>query len=282
MKKYIIPILIILVTVTGCESSLYKVLYNSLDSFIYHGITGYVDPNPEQERMLRGKIDVFMGWHRREELPKYAATLRQLRGRVAAGLREADMLWMKRRVEAHGADLFNAVSDDVVALLLSLGPDQVDRMERKMNENIAKMEKESSVSDDKRFRESERSVTRMMEFLYGPLSEKQKAEIGRGVRWVDNLDAERIRLHRERQAEFLALIRGKPDRAALKGYLARLIINPERSYPGYYRERAERRDRTIVEGFLRFDRELVTADQRAHAVKKIDMLIQVLNELNRG
>jgi hypothetical protein len=282
MKKYIIPLFIILITLTGCESSLYKVLYNSLDSFIYHGIAGYVDPTPEQERMIREKIDALMRWHRRKELPKYAATLQQLRGRMAAGLGEGDMLWLKRRIEGHGADLFNAVSDDVVTLLLSLGPEQVDRIERKIDERIGKMEEEARVSEEKRFRESERSVTRMMEFLYGSLSDKQKAEIGRAVRRVENLDAERIRMYREQGAAFMALLRGKPDRAALKEYIARMFINPERSYPDYYRERSERRTKTIVKGFLRFDRELVTADQRAHAVKKIDLLIQVLGELNKG
>ncbi len=281
MKKYTIPLLIVLVTATGCESSLYKVLYNSLDSFIYHGISGYVDPTPEQERIIRQQIEDFLRWHRRDELPKYAATLQHLRTRVAAGIDESDLLWMKRRFQAHGADIFNAVSGDAVSLLLSLGPGQVDRMERKMGESIAKMEKESSLSDDKRFSETVRSVTRMMEFFYGNLTEKQKTEIGKGVRQVDNLDAERIRFYRERQAGFLALLRGKPDRAALKEYLARMFINPERSYPDYYREKAERRAKTIAQGFLRFDRELVTAGQRAHAVKKIDLLIQVLGELNR-
>ncbi len=282
MKKYILPLLIILITVTGCESSLYKFIYNSMDSIIYRSIAGYVDPNQEQERLLKQKIIAFMKWHRREELPRYAATLKNLRPRMAAGLREADLLWIRQRVERHGAGLFNATSGDVVEFLLSLDRNQVDRMERKIGESIAKMEKESMVSDEKRIREMERSTVRMMEFLYGTLTEKQKGEIALGVRQVDNLEAERIRMYRGWRVEFITLLRGKPDRKTLKEYIARMFINPERSYPDYYRERSERRDRAIAGSFLRFDRELVTPDQRVNAVKKIDMLIQVIDELNRG
>ncbi len=281
-KLYLIPIAILLVTATGCENSLYKFIYNSLDSIIYRVVAGYVDPNPEQDRILRQKIGTFMKWHRREELPRYAATLQALRPRMAAGLREADLLWMRQRFKRHGADLFNATSDDAVAFLLSLDPGQVDRMERKIDESIAKMEKESAAGEEKRFREMERSMARMMEFLYGTLTDKQKEEIARGVRRVDNLDRERIRMYREQRAEFMTLLRGKPEKDTLRKYIARMFIDPERSYPDYYRERSERRGRAIAEGFLRFDRELVSADQRAHAVTRIDMLIQVIRELNKG
>ncbi|HOT46804.1 MAG TPA: DUF6279 family lipoprotein [Spirochaetota bacterium] len=282
MKKYIIPLLIILVTATGCEGALYKFIYNSMDSIIYRMVADYTDPKPEQDLLLRQKIDAFMKWHRSRELPRYAATLRDLRPRMAAGLREADLDWMRQRFERHGADIFNATSGDVVEYLLSLDQGQVDRMKRRFDESIVKMEKESAVSDEKRFREMERTTVRMMEFLYGTLTEKQKDEIARGVRQVDNLDRDRIRMYRERQAEFITLLRGRPGRETLRDYIRRMTIDSERSYPDYYRERSERRDRAIAGAFLRFDRDLVTPVQRANAVKKIDMLIQVLNELNKG
>jgi len=282
MKKYLLLLFVILLTATGCESTLYKFIYNSMDSIIYRMAADYTDPKPDQELLLRQKIAAFMKWHRGQELPRYAATLRDLRPRMAAGLREADLTWMRQRLERHGADLFNATSGDVVDFILTLDRGQVDRMERKFAESIAKMEKESAISDDKRFREMERSTTRMMEFLYGTLTEKQKNEIARGVRRVDNLDRERIRMYRERQAEFIAFLRGRPDRDAFRDYIRRVTIDSEKSCPDYYRERSERRDRAMMEAFIRFDRELVTPDQRANAVKKIDMLIQVLKELSAG
>jgi hypothetical protein len=282
MKAYIIPLFIILITATGCESSLYKLIYNSMDTIIYRMVTDYADPKPDQELLLRQKIGAFMKWHRRDELPRYAATLQSLRPRMAAGLREGDLKWLLQRFDRHGADLFNATSGDIVDFLLSLDRDQIDRMNRKIDERIKKMEKESMVSEEKRTREIERSTAWFMEFLYGSLTDKQKEEIARNVSRVDNIEPERIRMYREKSAEFITLLRKKPDRSALAGYIERLFVNPERSYPEYYRERSERRNRTMAEGFIRFDRELVTPDQRAFAVKRIDMLIQVLRELNKG
>jgi hypothetical protein len=282
MKKYAIPLFIVFLTAIGCEASLYKFMYNSMDSIIYRSVAEYADPKLDQERFLRQRIEAFVKWHRREELPRYAATLRSLRQRVAAGLKEKDLKWLEQQFERHSVDLFNATSGDMVDFLLSLNPEQIEQMGRKLGERIDRMEKESLADEEKRIRGMERTTVWFMEFIYGTLTDKQKEAIARGVRLVDNIDRVRIRMYRERQAEFIALLKEKPGRAALREYLSRLFINPERSYPEYYRGAADRRDRTIAEGFLKFDRETVTAEQRAHALKKIDMLVQVLAELNRG
>lgn len=99
---------------------------------------------------------------------------------------------------------------------------------------------------------------------------------------MENIDPLSMRMYRERRAEFISFLRNKPDRDAVKMYLRRLALEPEKTYPEYYRGPAERRDRAVIDAILRFDRELVTPAQRAHALGKIDTLIQVLKELAAG
>jgi hypothetical protein len=279
MKKYISIIFPVLVLMVGCDKTVYRLLYNSLDSILYSSVTHYIVPSPGQDRFLKEKIDFHLRWHRKVELPKYIVTLQGLRDRMAEGLKKPDVAWIQARIDRHEADLYNVISDDVASFLVTLDQNQVDRLERTMGERISEIEKESRKSDEDRIREIERSTSRFMEFIYGSLSECQKNDIARMARQTENLEPERIRLFRERQAEFIAFLRKKPDKGMVQDYLTRLIINPERSYPEYYRKPAERRERHAIEAFLRFDRELITPEQRLYACKKIDTLIQVFKEL---
>jgi hypothetical protein len=279
MKKIIPIIFTVLVLAVGCDTTVYRLLYNSLDSILYHSVTHYIDPNPGQDRFLKDKIDLHLRWHRKVELPKYIVTLQGLRDRMAAGLKKSDIAWIQVRFDRHEADLYNTISDDVASFLVTLDQKQIDRLERTMGERISEIEKESRRSDEDRTREIEKSNARFMEFIYGNLSESQKNDIARMARHSENFEPERLRLFRERQVEFIAFLRKKPDKGKVRDYLSRLIINPERSYPEYYRKPAERREQHAIEAFLRFDRELVTPEQRTYACKKIDTLIQVVREL---
>lgn len=282
MKKYAPLIIAVLLFATGCESSIYRVLYNSMDIFIYRAITWYIEPGREQERFIREKIGAHLQWHRRSELVKYAGTLQGLRERMARGLRKEDMQWTQSRIREHEADLFNRVSDDIASFLVTLDDAQIERLDGRMGERIAEMEKKMGAAEEERFREAEKNTKRIMSFVYGDLTAKQEDEIARGVRSLENVDPLVLRLYRDRRAEFISLLRKKPGRDEVKAYLGRLALEPEKSYPGYYRAPAERRVRVVTDALLRFDRELVTPAQRAHAVERIDMLIRVLRELAAG
>jgi hypothetical protein len=282
MKKYTLLLIMALLLATGCESSMYRFLYNSMDSFIYRAITWYVEPSPDQDRFIRDKIGTHLQWHRRSELLKYVNTLQGLRERMARGLKKEDINWTISRFEVHETDLFNAVSDDVVSFLTTLDAKQIDRLDERLGDRIEEFESKMNRGTEERFLDAERNTKRIMGFLYGELTTRQEEEIAKGVRGMENINSLTMRMYRERRAGFISFLKNKPDRDDVKAYLRRLALEPEKIYPEYYRGPAERRDRAVIDAILRFDRELVTPAQRTHAIGKIDTLIQVLRELAAG
>jgi hypothetical protein len=280
MKKYILIVSALLLLMCGCDNTVYRLLYNSLDSLLYRSVVRYINPGPGQDRFLKEKIEMHLRWHRKVELPKYIATLEGLRERMAAGLKKSDVAWVQGRFYRHEADLYNAISNDVAGFLVSLEEKQIDQLERTMGERISDFEKETLKSAEVRIRDTERSFNMFLEFIYGSLSEVQRKDIARMVRQTEDLEPVRIRFYRERQAEFIALLRKKPGKDRVRDYISRFFINPEKSYPDYYRIPADRREQFMIESFIRFDRELVTPAQRSYVCKKIDGLIQAFRELN--
>jgi hypothetical protein len=279
MKKYIVLLIIIAALTTGCDGGVYRLVYNSLDTILYRAVGKYIDPNPEQDRMIRQSIGRFLLWHRRDELPNYVVTLKGLRERMARGLRTPDAAWLKARLERHETDSFNAVADDTASILASLDEGQLKKLAAVLGESMTEMEKKSGASREERALETERTVLRMMEFLYGDLDKRQTDAIALGIRQMDDIEAERIAQYRARQAEFLALLGKKPGKAVIRDYLSGVVLHPEKSYPPQYRQLLQRRESMAAVGMIRFDHDLVTAEQRSHAVNKIDMLIQVIREL---
>ena len=282
MKKYAPLLVMTLLFATGCESAMYRFLYNSMDSFLYRAITWYVEPSPDQDRFIREKLGTLHQWHRRSELLKYVNTLQGLRERMGRGLTKEDVSWAVARIEVHETDLFNAVSNDVVSFLITLDEKQVDHMDSRIGERLDELEAKMNRDKEERLLEAEKNTKRIMGFVYGDLTARQEEEIAKGVRGMENIDALSMRMYRERRADFISFLRKKPGREAAKAYLKRLALDTEKTYPDYYRGPAERRDRAVVDAIVRFDRELVTPAQRAHALGKIDSLIQVLRELAAG
>ena len=195
--------------ICGCDTTVYRLLYNSLDSLVYRSVTHYIDPSPGQDRFLKEKIETHLRWHRKVELPKYIVTLQGLRERMAAGLKKPDVAWIQSRFDRHEADLYNAISNDIVNFLVTIDQKQVDQLERSMQERMTEFEKESNKSAEDRNRGNGQSFTRLMEFIYGDLTEAEKKSIAEIARKTEDLEPERIRLYRERQAEFIALLKGE-------------------------------------------------------------------------
>ena len=59
--------------VSGC--SMVRLTYDQAPNLLYWWIDGYVDVGGEQTPKLREGIDLWFAWHRRTQLPEYAALL---------------------------------------------------------------------------------------------------------------------------------------------------------------------------------------------------------------
>jgi hypothetical protein len=68
---------------SGCSA---RFAYEHLDKMIVWSVDDYFTFDAEQKRYLEAGVDSFMYWHRTQELPVYASTLRRFAGEVRDGL----------------------------------------------------------------------------------------------------------------------------------------------------------------------------------------------------
>ena len=163
--------------VGGCSV---KFAYNNADRLLRWQVSEYIDLDREQKAVLSARLDEFMTWHRRTQLPEYADQMylwsQQLTDQVTpeqiAGIFEQMLLWGER-MEDRGlpiaAEIMAGLSDDQVA---ELGP----RLELS-NAQIA--EPEFGLSEEEAQQSWAREFEDAMERFTGRLDIRQRDYIQR-------------------------------------------------------------------------------------------------------
>ena len=170
------PVLLAML-VGGCSV---KFAYNNADRLLRWQVSEYIDLDREQKAVLSARLDEFMTWHRRTQLPEYADQMylwsQQLTDQVTpeqiAGIFEQMLLWGER-MEDRGlpiaAEIMAGLSDDQVA---ELGP----RLELS-NAQIA--EPEFGLSEEEAQQSWAREFEDAMERFTGRLDIRQRDYIQR-------------------------------------------------------------------------------------------------------
>jgi Family of unknown function (DUF6279) len=179
---------------------LLRIGYLQAPNLAYWWIDGYVDLDEAQTPKLRDAIDQWFEWHRRTEMPAYAALLQRAQREVMEPSLSAQQLcvWRdeaQRRLDA-GLD---RATPAVAALMLTLTPQQIQHMERKLAKNGEEM-RADFLQPDRAVRKAasfKRTLERY-ENLYGKLDEAQRARLGELLA-ASPFDAERWLAERDRR-----------------------------------------------------------------------------------
>ena len=179
-------VLLALLLLAGCATSF---LYNRLDWLIGWYLDDYVELSRAQEKAFGQRLKIVLDWHRREELPLYAALLRQIEADSAAPL-SADTVrnWSRQlplaleRIEARLWPVVQQTGADL---------DQAQMAE--LLENIwarqRELEEEYLTRTDQEYAEDnfDRLSENLRDFL-GPLSAAQEDRIARAAQAMKRYD----------------------------------------------------------------------------------------------
>jgi hypothetical protein len=241
-----------------------RLAYESGDAWVLVLTDRYLDLEGEQWRLARAAIRHLHAWHRRTELPRYAALLQSTAGRVERGLTRADVEWAIQNLRIRYAILVDAAVRESAPLLHVLEAD-----------NIAALERRFAAEDRKRIRET----------LSGDVAKRERARtlgiVKRVEEWTGPLSGAQHEVeHRSRkQRELVALLVREVGSAK--------ATSPEQLRSFLVGWEAERRiaqreyDARFVELILQLDRTL-TASQRTHAIGRLGRYAEDCRQLSRA
>jgi hypothetical protein len=185
-----------------------RIAYSQAPTLAYWWIDGYVDLNDAQSAKLRDAIDRWFEWHRRSELPRYAALLARAQREVMEPTLSAAQLctWRdeaQRRLDA----ALDEATPAFAALMLTLTPEQIRHMQTKMAKSSQELKRDFAQADKaERAGGAFKRTLERYETFYGKLDEAQRKKLGE-LMAVSPFDAERWLAERERRnADLIALL----------------------------------------------------------------------------
>lgn len=227
--------LLSLLAVAAC--SLVTLAYNNAPTVLIYALNDYCDLSATQEDWLKPRLNRFLDWHRAHELPAYRRLVDEATRQVGDGVRleDARALYDGGRLRLERAADY--ALPDIAAFLLQLEPRQIVYLENKLAADNLKMEEEARVPPAQRQqRRTEKSLERFADW-FGALTPIQAEKIRTAMSSMPPLDAMRIAERKQRQAEFIALLKAAPEASVLQTELRRMLLLPGQGRdPGYQME----------------------------------------------
>lgn len=233
--------LLIATLVIGCttNSLVIRYFYGRIDNNLNARILSVAEFSEAQKAEIKQAVDEYAAWHRRNELPRYAAFIDELQDKVESGQIEFDVVMHDMEVVRDFAKTSFLQSPFVQSsdFMRNLDDSQVTQVAAHFDkQNEAFLEwAEQYRSEDGMQKRLKRIVKNIRRFGIN-LNEEQKQIIADGLRQYDNDAMERHLLWNRWEQEFIVLLRERNHvdfesklTAHLRQYQDQMRIhNPER------------------------------------------------------
>jgi hypothetical protein len=270
---------LLLVMIVGCSRT--RLAYNFLDWVIAWNVDDYIQFNHNQEKWFEQRLDVFLTWHRYNQLPKYAQFLEQLQKDIDTPI-TIDLLERHlQTIEDFWQDIVIQVEPDITKLLLWLNQNQKQELfenlaqkHRELEEKILELSVERGKK--KRIKRTEKIFKRFI----GKLTADQKAEvetwteslIPTGQLWMENSQIW--------QHQFQQVLNGDESDSHKRKQLRRLLLEPESLWLPEYRDAMEH-NRSLTLSFLVSVHNQLNGKQRKRLQKRLWKLQDDFNHLSK-
>ncbi len=240
-RRWIIGLLgLAFVALTGCSAVRFG--YNQAPELLYWWLDGYADFDDVQTPKVRDALAEWFQWHRRTQLPDYAALLARAQVEVLADTTPARACAWWADVRQRGDIAFERAAPLAADLVATLTPAQIQHIERRQAKSNDEFRDEYLSPDPKErlARTVKRSIERA-ENIYGRLDEAQRDKVAAAM-VASPFDAELWLAERRRRQgdaiDVLRLIATDPaarDQAvpALRAWAQRLERSPLPAYRRY-------------------------------------------------
>ena len=178
---------LLLLTLTGCSAT--QFIYNRVDILVRWYLDDYVSLDRDQRAQFDERLDAFLEWHRREELPEYVVLLDDALTILDDGVPLGATRDMADRIE-RAAIRFQ---DPFLELLLSTGEDLRPEQRAEFIANMMAKQEEFEAdrlarSDDEYREDLEKRFDKQLSRYMGRLTTAQTERIEAGVGDMTRLD----------------------------------------------------------------------------------------------
>jgi hypothetical protein len=198
--------------------------YDHADTLLVSSLDRYLDLTGDQELFVRERARELLAWHRATQLRGYASLIESARAKLDGQLKASDVLGFNEEVNGRFVALGDRAAPDLAQLALTLKPEQIERLDRRMSDETARVRREFASADAERsLHRRTRRFIEQAEAWFGDLRADQ-VELVRASFRARQIAADwSIQERMRRQALLVAMLRQvqalHPDASTVAGWL---------------------------------------------------------------
>ena len=230
MKKLLPLLFFVLSTLlfnVSCNSI--KFAYNQADWLVLNQIDDIACLDSDQSDKVEKKIDSFLAWHRKNELPIYAENLRILGNALNAGpLDKKTYDQTQSFFETTQDRTIAQIEDFLIDFLVSLPPEQIKCSIENIEEKGKDRQEEMDMDRDKYYEKVKEEMTEHAETWLGSVTDQQVAMIDTVIPSQEEEAA--YKKITDRRKNYFTKLLLNPDKALKKKKMLEFIDNPDSFY----------------------------------------------------
>ena len=161
---------------TACSTV--RFVYNQGDTLVRWWLDDHIGFTAEQDTFAREFLERQFWWHRTEQLQEISLSLEQIREKISHPMSNKEVTQFSDQFKKYAYKIAEKATPDMAKLLISLQPNQIEAMQKRMQKGNDKFVKEWLPKDKERQAQvrSDKVIERA-EWLFGTLSKEQEQKI---------------------------------------------------------------------------------------------------------
>lgn len=161
---------------TACSAV--RFVYNQGDTLVRWWMDDHIGFTAEQDSFAREFLERQFWWHRTEQLQDISASLEQIREKISRPMTVVEVNQFSDQFKKYAYSIANKSTPDMAKLLISLQPNQIEAMQKRMQKGNEKFIKEWLPKEkEKQVKVRADKVIERTEWLFGTLSKEQEQKI---------------------------------------------------------------------------------------------------------
>ena len=246
-----------------------RLVYNQLDWLVPWYLDDYIELEGPQEKLFKSRLESYLQWHRREQLPQYADFLEEVAAQAEKGLTREQIAAIQLRTEELAQAMVDRLQPDMIELFAMASDQQVDQLFKKFEEGNERYRKDYLEASPKEQRKQRaREARKYVERWTGSLNKDQRQLIRDWSRSYELMGPELAETRLAWQREFRRILELRHDRPAYEAAFRQLLANPTFGRSEALQKKFDRNQQALVALYLELEHSLST-DQRKRMVKKL-------------
>ncbi|HEX2604441.1 MAG TPA: DUF6279 family lipoprotein [Oxalicibacterium sp.] len=261
-----------------------RIGYSNGETISYWWLNSYVDFESEQKPWVKSHIDELFAWHRKTQLQQYVKLISRLQRADYSAITKADLLADYQEGRKSVNTIVDRAAPELADLALSLTPEQIDNIDKKLDKNNDKFRKDylrGSVQDRQEFRY--KRMMKQAEYWFGNFSHEQEQRLRAlsDARPLNNelVMADRL-LRQQKMIELLKKIQAqKPSKEATEQMIRQYIVAAmdhfgNQQYRTFF-DQSDEANAALVAEMLH----MATPEQRRHFINTLQDWVSDFNRL---